>query len=190
MDSIGSPYLVIIALALAMDAFSVAWGIGFALRTLTLKQVARMSSYFGFFQFMMLVLGRLAGTAVETMLADFDHWIAFGFLTLIGSRMIYESFKPDKRQFITDPKKGVYLLTLSVATSIDALMVGFSLTLVNEGILYSALIVGLTAAMLIVAGTLAGTHSRRLIGERAEMVGGIVLLLIGLRILIAHILKT
>jgi len=189
MDPFGPTYPIIIALALAMDAFSVAWGIGFALRTISLQQVARLSSCFGSFQFMMLIIGRMAGATVERVLADFDHWIAFGLLAFIGGRMIYDSFRPDKRHFINDPTKGLNLLTLSVATSIDALTVGFSLAFMNVEVMYPALIVGLTAAILTVVGALTGSHSRRLLGERAEMIGGVVLLLIGLRILISHMLK-
>lgn len=182
-------FLVIgVALALAMDAFAVSVGISISLEKITKKQTFRMSFHFGFFQFMMPIIGWLAGQSILKYIQAVDHWVAFGLLLFIGGRMIYESFR--SREMVkrrkTDPTKGFSLFTLSVATSIDALAVGLSFAVLHEVILYPAAVIGIVAFLMTVLGTKLGPLLGRMIGKRAEFLGGLILILIGIKILSDH----
>jgi putative Mn2+ efflux pump MntP len=189
MDLTEAAYILVIAFALAIDALTVAWSVGSVLKTVSHQQVLRLSFSFGFFQFSMLVLGWLGGGNVEKLVGGYDHWIAFGILLVIGCKMIWDSLRSEKRTFANDPTKGISLFALSVATSIDSLAVGFSLALVNVALIYSAIVVGLVAALLTAAGMLAGTCSRKILRFRVGILGGLVLIAIGLRILVSHLLQ-
>jgi putative Mn2+ efflux pump MntP len=181
--------LIGIALALAMDAFAVSLGISTALEGITKRQTLRVAFHFGFFQFMMPIIGWSAGQSIQKYIEAFDHWIAFGLLLIIGARMIYESFKDEKKKkrYESDPTKGSTLLVLSVATSIDALAVGLSLALLGVGIIYPAVIIGLVAFILTVIGMKVGSLLSQLVKKRGEMTGGIILVLVGVAILLEHL---
>ena len=184
-------FLVIaVALALAMDAFAVSVGISLNSETITKRQTLRLASHFGLFQFMMPLLGWYAGQNIlARYIEPFDHWVAFGLLAVIGGKMIYESFKGGKKIKDTkaDPTKGASLLVLSVATSIDALAVGLSLAALQVAILYPAIIIGLVAFFMAVLGVNIGPFFGRIIGKRAELLGGLILILIGIKILLDHL---
>ena len=178
-----------IAFALAMDAFAVSIATGIALKTVNRRQTMRLAWHFGFFQFAMPVIGWSAGNTVRTHIASYDHWIAFILLLLVGGNMLKEAFQkqpaePDKK----DPTKGLSLVLLSIATSIDALAVGVSFSILNISIWFPALVIGIIAAMCTGAGINIG---RRLgasshIGNYADMTGGLVLIAIGFKILYDH----
>ena len=178
-----------IAFALAMDAFAVSIATGIALKTVNRRQTMRLAWHFGFFQFAMPVIGWSAGNTVRTHIASYDHWIAFILLLLVGGNMLKEAFQkqpaePDKK----DPTKGLSLVLLSIATSIDALAVGVSFSFLNISIWFPALVIGIIAAMCTGAGINIG---RRLgasshIGNYADMAGGLVLIAIGFKILYDH----
>ena len=177
-----------IALALAMDAVAVSVGLSLSQKGLSRSQIFRLAVSFGFFQFMMPVLGWLAGQTVMDIIRSIDHWVAFGLLLLIGTKMIYESFrKQDKKKSRGDQTRGLFLLILSVATSIDALAVGLSFAALELPIFVPALIIGLVAFILTIVGTKIGPLFGRLVGKRAELIGGSVLILIGIKILMDHL---
>ncbi len=178
-----------VALALAMDAFAVSVGISLGPEKVRTSQAMRLSVSFGFFQFIMPILGWLAGTKILSLIQSFDHWVAFGLLFLIGCRMVYASLRvqsaPHTRSH--DPTRGWSLLILSVATSVDALAVGLSFAALGVAIRYPSLIIGVVAFLLTLLGTKLGPILGQIIGRRAEFLGGLVLVLIGIKILIDHL---
>ncbi len=179
-----------LALALAMDAFAVSVGISLSYEKITKRQALRLASYFGFFQFMMPLVGWYAAQNILVKYIEpFDHWVAFSLLLIIGGKMIYESFKRGKkrRDINADPTKGFSLILLSVATSIDALAVGLSLAALHVAIFYPACIIGLVAFFMTVLAVKIGPFFGRLIGKRAEFLGGLVLILIGIKTLLDHL---
>ena len=179
----------LIAIGLSADCFAVALGGSIAMRTVSRLQVFRTSLAFGLFQVLMPTLGWLAGRTVVELIADYDHWVAFTLLALIGSKMIWESFRSrDRRTENTDITKGILLLTLSVATSIDALAVGLTFAFLEVNIVTAVSTIGLVAFAATAIGFLLGRKASSLIGRRAEAIGGVVLIAIGLRILLTHIL--
>ena len=136
----------------------------------------------------MAFIGWIAGKSIVDLIANFDHWIAFGLLALVGGRMIIEGLKPDEKQrFIRDPSRGKSLVMLSVATSIDALAVGLSLAVLKVNIWLSSFVIGAASTILSLAGLLIGNRLSKSFGKRMEIVGGVILNIIGLRILITHL---
>lgn len=181
--------LIAIAVALAVDAFAVAIAAGVRLKGANKRQTFRLSWHFGFFQGAMLVLGWLGGDAIKVYLESYTHWVAFGLLLWVGVRMIMGALKHPTREEKAehyDPTKGASLIMLAIATSIDALAVGLSLSVLNHAIWFPAFVVGATAALF----TLGGLHIGKLIGNTeslgtyAEVGGGIVLILIGVNVII------
>ena len=177
-----------ISIALAVDAFAVALAAGAVLNPLAERRWFRLSFHFGLFQALMPIAGWLAGRSIQQWISAYDHWIAFGLLTLVGGRMILEALRGDtETKFVRDPTRGGTMVMLSVATSIDALAVGFSLATLGVDIWLPALVIGIVAAVLTVAGMLLGRKVGSLWGQRVEIVGGIVLCLIGVKILVDHL---
>ncbi len=179
-----------IALALAMDAFAVSMGLSAARMGLSGFQSLRLAMFFGLFQFGMPLVGWAAGQTVLSFIENVDHWVAAGLLCLVAGRMVYESLRTDipKASSPADPIRGLSLLVLSVATSIDALAVGLSLALLQVPILYPALVIGLVALVLTLLGTRIGPVLGRLAGKRAGLVGAFVLCVIAIKILIDHLM--
>jgi putative Mn2+ efflux pump MntP len=176
-----------IALGLAMDAFAVAIGAGLQLCGATPRQVFRLAWHFGLFQALMPIIGWLAGRTVSEYIEPVDHWIAFGLLTFIGGKMIYEAFQHDEEAEVCDPTKGWRMVMLSVATSIDALAVGLSLALLGTSIWWPALVIGIVAGVMTVIGMELGKRFGALLGRRMEIVGGLILIGIGVKILVEHL---
>jgi putative Mn2+ efflux pump MntP len=177
-----------LALALAMDAFAVALGTGAVLSQLTGRHLFRLGFHFGLFQALMPVIGWLAGLTIMQWVEAWDHWIAFSLLAIIGGRMIYEAFSDEEKSDDRDPTKGLSLVLLSIATSIDALAVGFSLSVIGVSIWMPALVIGLVAGALTIAGMLLGGRIGDRWGSRVEIFGGLVLIAIGIKILAEHLL--
>ena len=181
--------IILIALALAVDAFAVALASGVRLCQVSGRQTFRLAFHFGLFQAMMNVMGWAAGLSVRTVFESIDHWLAFGLLALVAAKMIKDSLagREDEAQKV-DPTKGYTLVMLSVATSIDSLAVGLSFSMLNVSIWLPAAIIGVVATLLTVVGLklgcLLGSTSK--IGTRAEIAGGLVLLGIGFNILHQH----
>ncbi|MFC2160099.1 manganese efflux pump MntP family protein [Acidobacteriota bacterium] len=178
-----------IALALAMDAFAVSVGISIHRNGLSPSQVFRLAFGFGIFQFMMPLFGWQAGQVVIESIKAIDHWVAFGLLAVIGFKMIYESLKSESSDSNQekDPTKGLILLVLSVATSIDALAVGLSFAALELPVFVPSLIIGIVAFFLTIIGAKIGPLFGRVLGRRAELLGGCLLILIGIKILMDHI---
>lgn len=177
------------ALALAMDAFAVSVGVSTGLGGISRGQTFRLAFHFGFFQFMMPIIGWLAGQSVLKYIQSIDHWVAFGLLLFIGCKMIYESFQKGEKiaNKKTDPTKGFSLLLLSIATSIDALAVGLSFAALQVAILFPSVIIGLVAFFMTIIGAQLGPLLGQVVGKRAELFGGLVLILIGIKILVGHL---
>lgn len=181
-------YILSIALALAMDAFAVSIGVCLSQEGLTRRQTFRLAFFFGLFQFMMPVLGWLAGKSMIVYIQKIDHWLAFTLLLFIGTKMIYESFQETelRRGAKADSTKGFTLIVLSLATSIDALAVGLSFAVLSVSVIPSSLIIGLVAFVMSVVGVKIAPVLGKAVGKRAELAGGLVLIAIGVKILIDH----
>jgi putative Mn2+ efflux pump MntP len=178
-----------IAVALAMDAFAVSIATGVSLKDVSFRQTFRLSWHFGLFQAMMPVIGWGAGLSIRVYIERYDHWVAFVLLAFVGINMIREAFQHDKgEEQKKDPTKGVTLVILSVATSIDALAVGFSISILNVSIWTPAIIIGIVAGIFTVVGLQIGKKigSATLLSRYAGAIGGIVLLAIGFKILHEH----
>jgi putative Mn2+ efflux pump MntP len=178
-----------IAVALAMDAFAVSIVTGVNLKNVSYRQTFRLSWHFGLFQAMMPVIGWFAGLSVRVHIERYDHWIAFGLLAFVGIHMIKEAFDPDKSEKRKkDHTKGLTLVILSIATSIDALAVGFSLSLLGVSIWTPAIIIGIVAGIFTIIGLQIGEKigAARQLSRYAETIGGSVLIVIGLNILHEH----
>jgi len=178
--------IIFIAIGLAMDAFAVSITSGAVVDRIKFRYGLKVASSFGFFQAIMPIFGWLAGRSFFDMIRPADTWVAFILLLTIGIKMIYNSFQKIEKKKI--PKlSGKTLLLLSIATSIDALAVGLSLSLVNVNIFIPALIIGITTLFLSMVGMFIGKHVGHLFGNRAELLGGAILILIGFKILLTTI---
>ncbi len=183
------PFLetLLLALGMAMDAFAVCVGVGTQQRIAGRRPTFRLAFHFGLFQFVMPVIGWYAGKTVVQYISAYDHWVAFGLLGFVGGRMIRSGLdaRPEARG--GDPSRGWTLVLLSVATSIDALAVGFSLGLIGVTIWYPAVVIGIVTGLVSWLGLRLGAGLGMRFGKRIEILGGIVLIGIGLRILISHL---
>ncbi len=180
--------VLIIALALAVDAFAVALAAGVHLCSATARQTFRLAWHFGLFQGAMTLLGWAAGLSVKRFMEGIDHWIAFFLLAFIGIKMIIEALGDSHEKTKKDPTRGKTLLLLAVATSIDALAVGLSLAVLNVSVWFPAFIIAIVATTLTGIGLHLGCFlgSASKVGARAEIAGGLVLLAIGIKILHEH----
>lgn len=176
----------IIAVGLAMDAFAVSVASGVTIKNMHLRQTLTIALSFGLFQGIMPIIGWLAGVSFRDYIADYDHWLAFGLLVAIGAKMIYESFQLEDDECGEFCMTGGRLLLLSIATSIDALAVGLSFSFLNVTILTPALIISVVTFILSYAGIIMGQRIGHLFEGKIEIVGGIVLILIGFKILLDH----
>ena len=178
-----------IALGLSADCFAVALSGGISNINHSWPRILRVSFSFGLFQALMPVLGWLAGRTVVEFIADYDHWVAFALLLIVSGRMLWESFRPERSQDKeVDITKGILLITLSIATSIDALAVGLSFAFLEVNITMASLTIGAVAFLVTTIGFVVGKRASQIIGKRAETLGGIILLAIAIRILLGHIL--
>ena len=177
-----------IAFALAMDAFAVAIAVGARLERLTFRRMFRLSFHFGLFQFFMPIIGWAVGTQVSQYVAAYDHWVAAGLLWLIGGKMIYESFARNGEELhVSDPTRKWSLVILSTATSIDALAVGLTISILNGRVLPACIVIGVVAAGMTILGMMFGRQLSRYFGRTMEVAGGVVLILIGLKIVLDYV---
>jgi putative Mn2+ efflux pump MntP len=176
------------ALALAMDAFAVATAVAAGLPEWTARHTFRLSWHFGLFQGMMPIIGWIGGSALLPFMGAIDHWIAFGLLAVLGLRMLWQARHPEDRRQDFDPTRGWSLVVLSVATSIDAFAVGVSLGLIGISIWVPSLIIGLVTLVVTYTGTRIGRGAGDYLGQWAERIGGVVLIGIGTRILVQHLM--
>lgn len=180
--------ILAIAFGLAMDAFAVSVAAGITVERLTGRHVFRLAWHFGLFQFLMPVLGWLAGRTVADSISAFSHWVAFALLAYVGGKMLWEAFGQSQERSRSDPTRGLLMVTLSVATSLDALAVGLSMAVMSITIWVPALVIGLVAGGLTTVGIIFGSRIGGRWGKRAEILGGLVLLGIATRILLEALL--
>ncbi len=178
----------LIALSMAMDAFAVCLAAGAQKQTLGTRSTFRLAFHFGLFQFLMPVLGWIAGTTIETYISAYDHWVAFGLLAFVGGRMIWSGFHPGHEVRKIDPSRGWTLVLLSIAVSIDALAIGLSLGVIGVTIWAPAAVIGVVTGLVSWLGLQLGTRLGEKFGKRTEIAGGIILVFLGIRILLAHLL--
>jgi putative Mn2+ efflux pump MntP len=178
--------ILFIALGLAMDAFAVSVVTGSVYRELHIRHALRMALFFGGFQAVMPLVGSLAGLGLKSYISPYDHWIAFGLLAFVGGKMIYEAFEIKSAEKNLDPSNLMILLALSVATSIDALAVGVTLSLLTSSIAFAVFVIGLITFGLSYAGVSIGKRFGHFFESKIEIVGGLVLIAIGLKILFSH----
>jgi putative Mn2+ efflux pump MntP len=188
MSELDIPSILFIALGLSADCFAVALSGSISMRSVSLLQRLRTSLTFGFFQALMPILGWLAGRTVVNLIADYDHWVAFILLALIGVKMIWESTRNKENRNKVDITGGLILLTLAVATSIDALAVGVTFAFLKVRIVLASSLIGIVAFIITMFSFAIGGKAGKLIGKRAETIGGVILIIIGLRVLLTHIL--
>lgn len=177
-----------IAFGLAMDAFAVSVASGVTVKAMGLRQTMTIAFSFGLFQGIMPIVGWLAGVGFRESIAAYDHWIAFLLLAAIGAKMIYESFQLEQDHCDEFCMTGGRLFLLSLATSIDALVVGLSFSLLNVTILAPALIIGVVTFLLSGLGIILGRRVGHVFEGKIEIAGGVILILIGVKILIDHTL--
>jgi len=182
--------LFIMAVALAMDCFAVSLATALSLGAPSKQQTFRLAFNFGLYQFFMPVVGWFAGRGLLGYIQGYDHWLAFGLLAFIGGKMIYEStaIGHEEGEGDSDPTRGISLIMLSLATSIDALGVGVSLSVLGVEIIFPAVVIALVSFALTCVGMKIGPLVGRLFGKWVEAAGGLVLILIGIKILCEHIL--
>jgi putative Mn2+ efflux pump MntP len=182
------PEILMMAIGLALDATAVCLGIGASGRSKSARARFRLAFHFGLFQFMMPVIGWFAGSTVQQFVAAFGDWVAFAVLAFVGGRMIHAGLKHKAEVRVNDPSRGMTLVMLSLATSMDALAVGFSLAMLRIFIWYPSIVIGLTTGTLSTCGLLLGDRLGNKFGDRMEIVGGIILMLIGFHIVFPRIM--
>lgn len=180
--------IVLIAVGLAMDAFAVSLGVGTTRHAAGYRASMRMSFHFGLFQALMPIIGWFAGKTIAPFIAAFDHWVAFALLVFVGGRMIRSGMSPEAEIHESDPTRGFTLVLLSVATSIDALAVGLSLAMLGVTIWHPVVVIGAVTAFLSLLGCRLGNRLGFRFGKIMEIIGGGVLILIGIRVVITHLL--
>lgn len=177
----------LVAIGLAMDACAVSIGIGTGNQARGLRAAFRLAFHFGLFQMGMTLIGWTVGATIADLINHFDHWIALGLLSYVGLRMIRSGLRPDQDSYLKDPSRGSVLVMLSVATSLDALAVGLSMALLKQPVWVPAIIIGIVALIFSAIGFRAGRKLGQRFGKRIEILGGLILLEIGVRILVTHL---
>ena len=178
--------LLLLAVGLSMDAFAVAICKGLAMERATLKKAAVVGAWFGVFQALMPAVGYFLGSAFESYITSFDHWIAFLLLALIGGNMIREALSGEEET--ANGSLGFRtMLLLAVATSIDALAVGITFAFLRVRLLPSVLLIGVTTFLISAAGVKLGSVFGSKYQKKAEIAGGVILILLGLKILLEHL---
>lgn len=179
--------ILFISIGLAMDAFAVSICAGTNELTKGKRPTFRLSFHFGLFQFMMPVFGWFLGSGVYKYIEAYDHWIVLGLLSFVGIKMIKSGITKNDDLKNSDLSKGVNLVILSFATSIDALAIGISFAMLQTEIWFPSIIIGIVTAGLSLMGVQLGNKLGIKFGKKMEIVGGIILILIGIRILLEHI---
>lgn len=177
--------IILIALGLSMDCFAVAISFG-TTRTMQRRDMFRTALFFGLFQGLMPVIGWIVGIGVKQIIAPIDHWIAFLILVFIGLKMIIQAISEEKKEDRIDIRKTAVLLSLSVATSIDALITGITFGFINVNILLAATMITLVTFVMTILGVKLAEKTTFIPGRMAEIGGGVVLIGIGTRILLEH----
>lgn len=183
--------LFLIAVSLSMDAFAVSVCKGLCMKRLDVRQAVVIALFFGGFQALMPLAGWALGTQFEALITPVDHWIAFVLLGIIGSKMLWDAFHEDDPEDLACPTDGKLdlreLVMMAIATSIDALAVGITFAFLRVDIAVSVGLIGITTFVLSIVGVAVGHRFGAKYEKPAIIVGGIVLILIGLKILLEHL---
>jgi manganese efflux pump family protein len=179
--------IIIMAVGLSMDAFAVSIVSGSVYKQLKIKHAFRMAVFFGGFQAIMPLIGSLAGISVKEYVTGYDHWAAFALLSAVGAKMIYESFKITSAEKIFNPENILVLLVLSIATSIDALAVGITLSFLQVSTAVAVVIIGFVTFVLSYLGVLIGKRFGHFFESKIEALGGLLLIGLGAKILFEHL---
>ncbi|AFZ07943.1 UPF0059 membrane protein yebN [Oscillatoria nigro-viridis PCC 7112] len=178
---------ILLSLGLAADAFAVAVSSGLAIKHMKVNKALKIALFFGGFQALMPVLGWFFGLSFSFLITPIDHWIAFGLLSFIGGKMIYESLQTEEGEKKFNPLDTGTLITLSVATSIDALAVGIGFAVLKTAIGPVASAIGFITFFVVFAGVFIGHKCGNLFGNKIELLGGVILIAIGSNILFSHL---
>lgn len=179
--------IALIGVGLAMDAFAVSICKGLAMRRMNYKKAIIIAAFFGVFQALMPALGYVLGTTFANKIAAIDHWIAFILLGLIGANMIKEALSSDDDECQDDSLRLGDLIMLSIATSIDALAVGITFAFFNVSLLLSVSMIGIITFIICVIGVKVGNVFGEKYKSKAELAGGLILIVMGAKILIDHL---
>ncbi len=181
--------LLLIALSLSFDSFAVSVGSGLSLcrKHLRFLDAFKIAFTLAVFQGLMPLIGWFLGLTVKDFIQQADHWIALFLLSFLGIRMILEGKKPIEEKKVKNPTNWKVLITMGIATSIDALAVGISFSFFYDSIIIPVIIIGLTTFFVSLSGIYMGKKAGKSIAGKAEIIGGIILILIGLKIFIEHI---
>ncbi len=177
---------LVIALALSLDASAVSLAASCCGYVPDRRATFRLSFHFGLFQFLMPILGWILGSTIAPIIDGFDHWIAFGLLVFVAARMLRAGTSKTPEQQQTNPTRGLTLVMLSTATSIDALAVGLSLAMLGMSVWFPSAIIGIITALACLAAIHLGTHLGSWLGSRAQIVGAVALIVIAVRIVLTH----
>jgi manganese efflux pump family protein len=180
--------ILLIALSLSADCFAVALGGSAGIKKAGSIPAIRTALAFGFAQLLMPIIGWAVGRAVTDFIAGYDHWVAFGLLAFVGGRMVWEAFhEKEEAAKDADISRGFLLVTLAVATSIDALAVGLSFAFLDINIVVASVIIGIVAFLITILGFYIGRRVGLILGQRAKLAGGVILIGIGIKILLSHL---
>lgn len=180
--------LFLIAFGLSFDTFAVSVSTGLILKKIKFQQALKVAFVLAFLQSLMPLMGWFAGKQISQYIGNFDHWIAFVLLSILGLKMIIESYKSEENDKNFNPLKFIVLLGIGIATSIDALVVGISFAFLQTNIWNAILIIGVVTFLVAMLGMLFGKKIGSKFGKRIEIMGGLILISIGLKILLDHIL--
>jgi putative Mn2+ efflux pump MntP len=178
---------VVIGVGLSMDCFAVSLAIGTSTKTRLIHAAGIIALCFGAFQTGMTLFGWVAGTSLISLISSYDHWIAFLLLAIIGGKMIWEGMADCDDKSRIETIAFMPVLLLSVATSVDALAVGVSFGVLQTEVLIPALIIGIVCYCISFAGVILGEQLEKILGNRVEILGGVILILIGIKILIEYL---
>lgn len=181
------PALTLVAIGLSLDTFAVSISVGLMKCHIRFWQATRLALILAFFQGGLPLLGWFVGEQVISITNGFGHYVAFALLSGIGIKMIIESLKPEEKRKPVDPFKFIVILGMAISTSVDALVVGFSFAFIDVNIFYAVVIIGFATYLFAMLGMLFGKKAGAHFGQRMEIVGGIVLLGLGLKILIENL---
>lgn len=182
--------IILLALALAMDAFAVSIASGIAIKDLRIKHSLIIASWFGIFQAIMPLLGWLSGIKLQKIICNIDHWIVFALLFFIGCKMIYEAFKIETVEKKTDPMDVAVLFSLSIATSIDAFAAGVSFALLDIGVIEPVIVIGVITFIMSFIGVWIGDRGTHFFEKKIEIAAGLVLIGIGIKVLVSHLVSS
>ena len=176
-----------IAFALSLDAFAVSLAAAASGKAAGRRAAFRLSFHFGLFQFLMPILGWALGSTFAPLIGRYDHWVAFTLLVLVAARMIQSGFGPVEDRRLGDPSRGWILIMLATATSIDALAVGLSLATLGVSVWYPSVVIGVVTAGMCVGAIAGARYLKKELGTRSQIAGGVILLLVAIRILATHL---